>query len=121
MSLELHSRALAWNIYLRLLDAETDIVRVIDYILVRTEAGRAEHGDLVIATDSRDFAEEERQEHADLVVYRACDELKRLDEKRVELRAEAELELREFERHPAGGHGWDLSDLSASELGEGEG
>jgi hypothetical protein len=73
--------------------AEFDVVRVIDFILSRVEKGREEHGDLDIASDRRDFKNEEQQEHADLVVYRAIDEIKRLDAERAALRADAASEL----------------------------
>lgn len=86
--------ALIINITHRLRAAEPDVVRVFDYLLARVEKGRPEHGDLDIATDSRDFAEEERQEHADLVVYRAIQEIQRLDRERAPLREAVALENR---------------------------
>lgn len=55
-----------------------DELRVLDYLLVRLELGEQQYGRLDLATDRRDWAEEERQEHADGVVYRACAEISRL-------------------------------------------
>ena len=60
------------------LDAmEDDALAVMDYIAARLEVGRDRYGGLDLSTP-RDWAEEERQEHADAVVYRAAAEIVRL-------------------------------------------
>ncbi len=70
-----------------------DELRVLDYVLSRLEIGRERYGALNLATDDRDFCEEERQEHADAVVYRGCNEIRRLDRVNADLRELAGEEL----------------------------
>lgn len=85
--------ALERTICARLAACSPDELRVVDYVLGRLEVGRARYGELDFAGDDRDFLEEERQEHADGVVYRACAEIVRLDARRDRLRCEAADEL----------------------------
>jgi hypothetical protein len=87
-------RALVRDIARRLLCAEYDIVRVVDFIFTRTQgAAREKYGDLSLATDARDFKREAQEEHADGAVYHACDAIRRLDRERAELHEAARLEI----------------------------
>ncbi len=58
----------------------------------RLERGRERYGELDLSRD-RDWREEERQEHADAVVYRACAEIQRLDRVHADLRHAAGIEM----------------------------
>lgn len=70
-----------------------DELRVMDYVLSRLELGRDRYGLLDLERGDRDWAEEERQEHADAAVYRACAEIVRLDRVHRDLRELAGKEL----------------------------
>ncbi len=85
--------ALRRSIVARLEAAGADEIRVMDYLLTRLELGRERYGALDFANRPHDWQEEERQEHADAAVYRACAEIVRLDRDRADLRAAAAKEL----------------------------
>ena len=85
--------AIRRSIVARLEPCSRDEIRVIDYVLSRLELGRDRYGALDLTRDDRDWAEEERQEHADAIVYRACAELVRLDRVHRDLRELAGKEM----------------------------
>lgn len=83
--------ALVRSIAARLMAAEHDVARIVDRILIRLERGRAENGDLEIATDRRDWREERAQEFEDALVYTVIEELRRLDSIRARIEAAPEM------------------------------
>lgn len=76
-----HAARVRW-IAAQLTIAEPDVVAVIEYIVTRLAMGREQYGDLVIASDTRDFKLERKAEHADAVVYHAIDQIRRINAER---------------------------------------
>lgn len=87
------TEAIKRSIVARLGPCSRDEARVLDYVLSRLELGRDRYGLLDLERGDRDWAEEERQEHADSIVYRSCAEIVRLDRVHRDLRELAGKEL----------------------------
>lgn len=97
--------ALARSIEVRLSLCNEDELRVVDVVLGRLETGRDRYGFLDLSK-ARDWDAEEAEELLDARIYRACDVLKRRDEKLKRLRCEAADETsRAFDLSDLGGEG----------------
>lgn len=84
--------ALARSIGVRLELCNEDELRVVDAILGRLEIGRDRYGYLDLSR-ARDWDAEEAEELLDARIYRACDVIRRRDERLDRLRCEVADEL----------------------------